>query len=97
MAGDVKLPLKTFRFRVKDKTSGKKLAAAAREVNSVWNHCNGAQRHALKHNQRWPGKADLQASTRGASALIGIPAQTIQDVCEAYVDRRRGARKAKLR
>jgi hypothetical protein len=37
MAGDVKLPLKTFRFRVKDKTSGKKLDAdaAAREVNVV--------------------------------------------------------------
>ena len=39
MAGDVKLPLKTFRFRVKDKTSGKKLDAAAREANLVWNHC----------------------------------------------------------
>ena len=35
MAGDVTLPLKTFRFRVKDETSGKKLDAAAREVNSV--------------------------------------------------------------
>ena len=75
MAGDVTLPLKTFRFRVKDETSGKKLDAAAREVNSVWNHCNGGKRHALKHNQRWPGKSDLQASTRGAGALIGIPAR----------------------
>jgi len=37
---------------VTDKTPGKKLDAAAREVNLVWNHCNGAQRHALKHNQR---------------------------------------------
>src|SRR5215471_20642615 len=97
MAGEVKLPLKTFRFRVKDKTSGEKLDAGAREVNVVWNHCNGAQRHALKHNQRWPGKAELQASTRGAGALIGIPAQTIQEVCDEYVDCRRGARKAKLR
>src|SRR5215471_10720488 len=97
MAGEVKLPLKTFRFRVKDKTSGKKLDAAACEVNLVWNHCNGAQRHAVKHNQRWPGKAELQASTRGAGALIGIPAQTIQEVCDEYVDCRRGARKAKLR
>jgi hypothetical protein len=25
MAGELKLPLKTFRFRVKDKTSGKRL------------------------------------------------------------------------
>jgi putative transposase len=97
MADEVKLPLKTLRYRVKDKTSGKKLDAAARAVNLVWNHCNGAQRHALKHNQRWPDKDELQASTRGSGKLIGIPAQTVQEVCDEYVDRRRGARKAKLR
>ena len=97
MTDKVNLPLKTCRFRVKDSTSGKKLDAAARGVNVVWNHCNGAQRHAIKHNQRWPGRAQLQASTRGAGALIGIPAQTVQEVCDEYVDRRRGARKARLR
>jgi hypothetical protein len=36
MADEVKLPLKTFRFRVKDKTSGKRLDAAAHAVNFVW-------------------------------------------------------------
>ncbi len=77
-------------------TSGKRLDAAAHAVNLVWNHCNGA-RHALKHNQRWPGKGETQASTRGAGKLIGIPAQTVQEVCDEYVDRRRGAKKAKLR
>ena len=77
MADEVKLPLKTFKFRVKDKTSGKHLAAAARVVNFVWNHCNGAQRHAVKHNQRWPNKKRLYELTKGASKLIGIPAQTI--------------------
>jgi transposase len=97
MTNEVKLPLKTFKFRVKDGTSGKHLAAAAGAVNFVWNHCNGAQRHALKHNQRWPGKAELQNSTRGAGKLIGIPAQTVQEVCDEYIDRRRGSKKAKLR
>jgi hypothetical protein len=38
MADEVKLPLKTFRSRVKDKTSGKRLDAAAHAVNFVWNH-----------------------------------------------------------
>jgi putative transposase len=97
MADEVKLPLKTLKYRVKDRTSGKKLDAAARAVNLVWNHCNGAQRHALTHNQRWPNKATLQHSTAGAGKLIGIPAQTVQEVCDEYVDRRRGSRKAKLR
>jgi hypothetical protein len=71
-----------------DKTSGKRLDAAAHAVNFVWNHCNGAQRHALKCNQRWPRKGELEASTRGAGKLIGIPAQTVQEVCDEYVDRR---------
>jgi putative transposase len=92
-----KPPLKTLKYRVKDRTSGKHLAAAARAVNFVWNHCNGAQRHALKHNQPWPDKKRLKALTKGASKLIGIPAQTIQGVCEEYHARRRGSKKAKLR
>lgn len=89
--------LKTLKYRVKDRTSSRRLAAAARAVNLCWNHCNAMQRHALKHNQRWPNGAAFQASTKGASKDLGIPAQTIQEVCEEYLDRRRGARKAKLR
>jgi hypothetical protein len=42
MPDDAKLPLKTFRLRVNHKTSGNKLDVAARAVNTVWNHCNGA-------------------------------------------------------
>lgn len=97
MADEVKTALKTLKYRVKDKTSGKHLDAAARAVNLVWNHCNGAQQHALKHNQRWPDERRLKERTKGAGKLIGIPAQTIQGVCEEYIDRRRGSRKAKLR
>lgn len=97
MDTEVKTELRTFRFRVKDRTSGKKLDAAARAVNFVWNHCNAAQLHALKHNQKWPSKAQLQGSTKGAGKEIGIPAQTIQEVCDEYFDRRFAARKARLR
>ena len=97
MANEVKPLVKTFRYRVKDGTSGRHLDQAARAVNMVWNHCNGAQRHALKHNTRWPTRQTLQASTAGSSKMLGIPAQTIQGVCEEYIDRRRGSRKAKLR
>lgn len=97
MGNEVKPLVKAFRFRVKDGTSGKKLDAAARAVNLVWNHCNGAQRHALKHNMRWPNEAALKSLTAGSGKLLGIPAQTIQGVCEEYIDRRRGSHKAKLR
>jgi transposase len=97
MDAEIKPLLKTFKYRVKDKTSGKKLDAAARAVNYVWNFCNGAQLHALKHNQRWTSETSLKALTQGAGKLLGIPAQTIQSVCEEYNDRRRAAKKAKLR
>jgi len=97
MTTEVKPILRTLKYRVKDRTSGKKLDAAARAVNFVWNHCNGAQRHALKHNQRWPGYRSLHDLTTGAGKMLGIPAQTVQSVCREYSDRRRAARKAKLR
>ena len=97
MANEVKPLLKTLRYRVKDRVTRKHLSAAARAVNLVWNHCNGAQRHALKHNTKWPTEGQLKRLTAGAGKLIGIPAQTIQGVCEEYIDRRRGSRKGKLR
>jgi putative transposase len=97
MENEVKPLVKTLGYRVKDRGSGKHLDAAARPVNMVWNHCNGAQRHALKHNTRWPNVAALQSLTAGSSRMLGIPAQTVQGVCEEYIDRRRGSRKAKLR
>jgi len=97
MGNKVKPLVKTLRYRVKDRVSGKRLDAAARAVNIVWNHCNGAQRHALKHNMRWPNEGALKALTAGSGKLLGIPAQTIQGVCEEYIDRRRGSHKAKLR
>lgn len=91
------MQLKTLKYRVKGKSTGKALAKAARAVNVVWNHCNAMQRHALKHNQSWPNSAAFQASTKGAGKEIGIPAQTVQGVCEEYLLRRRSSRKAKLR
>jgi len=97
MVNEVRALMKTFRYRVKDGTSGRHLDQAARAVNLVWNHCNGAQRHALKHNTRWPTRQTLQASTAGSSKMLAIPAQTIQGVCKEYIDRRRGSGKAKLR
>src|SRR5215475_14827626 len=94
MANEVKPLVKTLRYRVKDGVSGRHLNAAARAVNMVWNHCNGAQRHALKHNTKWPTTGQLQRLTAGAGRLIGIPAQTVQRVCEEYIDRRRGSRRS---
>lgn len=88
---------RTLRFRVKDSTSKKWLESAAHAVNLVWNHCNSMQMHALRHNQRWPDRVALQASTKGSGREIGLPAQVVQEVQEEYLLKRRNAKKAKLR
>ena len=97
MNNEVKPLLKTLKYRVKDRTSGKKLDVAARAVNFVWNHCNAMQVHALRHNQKWPAAAAFQGSTKGAGKEIGLPAQCVQEVCDEYFLRRRQFKKAKLR
>lgn len=95
---DPSIVVKTFRFRVKDSsTDGRVLRRMARAVNRVWNHCNGAQLHALKHNTKWPYEKALQDSTRGASRELGISSQTVQAICGEYVTRRTQFNKAKLR
>jgi putative transposase len=61
------------------------------------NYCNGAQVHALDHNAKWPGEGKLKSLTAGSIRDLGIPAQSVQGVCEEDIDRRRGSKKAKLR
>jgi hypothetical protein len=55
----------------------------------VWNHCNGAQRHALKRNQCFPNKATLQHSTNmlrykaisRAAAFVDTPEHLSTQAC----------------
>jgi putative transposase len=88
---------KTFRFRVKDATSGKRLAGLGNSVNTIWNHCNAVQIHAAKHNKHWPSYAEFHISTRGVSKLVGLPSQVVQAVCKEYALKRRATQKIKLR
>lgn len=66
-------------------------------VNVVWNYCNAAQLHALKHNQKWPNGAKFQELTRGSSGELGLLAQSIQAVCDEYEKARRRTGRQKLR
>lgn len=92
-----KMAFRTYRYRVKDGAAENDLCAAARAVNLVWNYCNEAQVHVVRHNQAWTTKAKMFAMTAGASKELKVPAQTVQAVVEAYHDKRRSAHKARLR
>ena len=59
------LMILTYRYRIKDATSGKRLAALARAVNRVWNYCGEIQETSRRHNKPWPSAFDLIKLTTG--------------------------------
>ncbi len=89
--------IKTFRYRVKDSTTAKHLAAHARTVNWIWNFCNDTQKHALKWNKRWPSGFDLSTLCAGSSRELRLHSQTVQAICETYAGRRSEKRRPYLR
>jgi IS605 OrfB family transposase len=78
----------TYRYRIKDATSGKHLAALAREVNRVWNYCGEVQEASRRHNKPWPTAFDLIKLTSGSSAVLGLHSDTVQAVCKQFVTNR---------
>lgn len=77
--------LLTFRYRVKDATAGKRLAAMAVAVNQVWNYCGDIQNDSRRHGKRWPTFAELCRLTAGSSKLLGLHSDTVQDVVKHWV------------
>jgi putative transposase len=88
--------LLTLRFRLRDKHAAE-LNRQAQAVNSVWNYCNNAQRHARDWGQRWPSAFDLQKLTAGAGPILGLHAHTIQQVCTRYARSRQQHKRPWLR
>lgn len=84
--------LLTFKFRVKDATAGKRLAAMAFAVNQVWNYCGGIQNDSRRHGKRWPGFAELCRLTAGSTKMLGLHSDTVQDVVKHWVRARDKAR-----
>lgn len=78
----------TYRYRVKDATSGKHLARMARAVNFVWNYCGDVQEHARKWDKRWPTAFDLVNLTAGAGEMLGLSSRSLNAVCHEFVQAR---------
>ena len=68
----------TYRYRIKDATTAKRLRAHARAVNYVWNYCGEIQEAARRQEKRWPSAFDLVKLTTGCSALLGLHSDTVQ-------------------
>lgn len=89
----------TYRYRLKDGSRARRreLRRMARSVNLVWNYCNEAQFHALRHGKKWPRAFDLNNLVAGSSKFLGLQSHTVQAVCEKYAVCREAKRKASLR
>ena len=87
----------TYRFRIKDATSGKHLGKMASAINYVWNYCNEVSLLAFRRDKTFLSAYDLHKLTAGTSKDLRLSADTIQQVCTEYVTRRKQFKKIKLK
>jgi putative transposase len=87
----------TYRYRIKDATTGTHLTRLSSAVNVVWNYCNEVSLLALRRDHRWLSAVDLINLCAGASADLGLHSDTISEVCREYAKSRLQARKRRLK
>src|SRR5262245_20729510 len=83
----------TYKYRVKDASTRRHLLRHARACNFVWNHCCGAQRHAMKWQRKWPSAFDLVKLCTGAGKELGLHSDTVQSICRDFAARRDAVRR----
>ncbi|MFJ1256356.1 hypothetical protein [Cupriavidus sp. CuC1] len=93
--------VKTLKLRIKDKHA-KAMLAMARDVNTVWNFCNGTQYRSLKRYcnrpKVWLSGFDLQKLTAGFSKCEGVrvDSRTVQETCKEFATRLKQFKRQKL-
>ena len=86
----------TYRYRIKDATSGTQLRTMAGAINDVWNSCNEVSLLAFRRNKTFLSADELHKLTAGTSTDLRLSADTIQQVCTEYATRRTQCKKIKL-
>jgi putative transposase len=87
----------TFRYRIKDSTSGKHLQRIAWAVNYVWNYGNEVSLLAWRREKRFLSAFDLINLTAGVGHDLGLHTDTVSEICQEYARQRRLAKKIKLK
>jgi IS605 OrfB family transposase len=83
----------TFRYRLKDATSGKHLQRLGYACNYVWNDCNEVSLLAWRRDKRILSAFDLINLTAGAGHELGLHSETVSAICQEYAKSRRQAKK----
>ena len=87
----------TYRYRIKDATSGKHLTRMAWAVNTVWNFCNEVSLLAWRREKRFLSAFELINLTAGAGHELGLHTDTISEVCQESARRKKTAKKIRLK
>jgi IS605 OrfB family transposase len=87
----------TYRYRVKDATTGKHLQRMAWACNRVWNFCNETSLHMWRREKRCVSAFELINLCAGAGHELGLHTDTISEVCNEYMKKRRQFHKIRLR
>lgn len=87
----------TFRYRVKDATTGKHLQRMAWACNRVWNFCNETSLLVWRRERRFISAFELINLCAGAGHELGLHTDTISEICHEYVKKRRQFHKIRLR
>lgn len=89
--------IKTLRLKVKDPYT-MRLNRLAVEVNDVWNYVNSLSFYMIRNYRRFLSYYDVRKYLTGATKeYFHILSGTLEDVASTYCERRKAARKTKLR
>lgn len=86
--------IRTYRYRLKDRSASKALQRHAYAANQVWNYCAAQQRDTVRRYRdgapprRWAAHFDLQKLCAGTGAELGIHQQTVGEVCRVFAQAR---------
>lgn len=86
--------IRTYKYRIKDKSAKKTLARMARAVNFVWNYCCAYQRdtedryRAGAPKRKWATHFDLTKLCQGVGIDLGINQKTVGEVCRQFSESR---------
>jgi transposase len=88
----------SYKFRVKDSTTGKYIRRHAIACNQAWNFLVATQREAQRRRQaglatRWPTAFDLIKLCTGSGAELGLHSDTVSAICRQFVISRDSKRK----
>src|SRR5262245_40636291 len=87
----------TFQYRMKDSTHRTHLLRLAHAVNYVFNFCNETALLVWRREKRFVSAFELINLTAGAGHDLGLHTDTLSEICQEYVRKRKTAYKIRLK